>query len=145
MDDIFFVDDNNGWVVGEGIFRTAPALRTQTDTIFSFRFVCPDSTARDTVRFRNVNWFTSPWTATITGADAAMFSISNGPIPATIGSCANQDVIVTYRPTTRSAHSAMLSTARYHTVRSARRTAIRTDGKSGGHAGDVHSAGRAAP
>lgn len=109
MDDIFFVDDNNGWVVGEGIFRTAPALRTQTDTIFSFRFVCPDSTARDTVRFRNVNWFTSPWTATITGTDAAMFSITNGPLPATIGSCANQDVIVTYRPSTRSAHSAMLA------------------------------------
>ncbi len=108
-DDIFFVDDNNGWVVGDGIFRTAPALRTQSDSTFRFSFVCPDSTGRDTVRVRNVNWFSSPISASIIGPDAAMFSIANGPIPTTIGSCALQDVIVTYRPSTRGSHTASLA------------------------------------
>lgn len=107
-DDIFFVDNNNGWVVGQGIFRTAPALRTQTDSILRFQSVCPDSTAHDTVRFRNVNWFSSPWTATIIGPDAAMFSIANAPLATTIGSCSNQNIVVQYRPTTRTAHSAAL-------------------------------------
>lgn len=107
-DDIFFVDDDNGWVAGQGLFRTAPALRTQTDTIVRFLSVCPDSTARDTVRFRNVNWFASPWTATIAGPDAGMFSIANAPLATTIGSCANQNVIVQYRPTSRASHSAAL-------------------------------------
>ncbi|MFM8771931.1 MAG: hypothetical protein ACKOE4_07940 [Candidatus Kapaibacterium sp.] len=108
-DDIFFLDGNNGWVVGEGIFRTAPALRTQSDSTFRFSFVCPDSTGRDTVRVRNVNWFSSPISASIIGPDATMFSIANGPIPTSIGSCAFQDLIVTYRPTTRGAHTATLA------------------------------------
>lgn len=109
MDDIFFVDDNNGWVVGKGIFRTAPALRTQSDSLLRFRFICPDSTGRDTVQLRNINWFASPWTASIIGPDASMFSIANALLSTTIGSCTTQNVVVTYKPTTSAFHSATLA------------------------------------
>ena len=109
MDDVFFVDDNNGWVVGDGIFRTAPALRTQSDSTLRFRLVCADSTGLDTVRVQNVNWFTSPWTAAIIGTDASMFSIANAPLSATIGTCEFRNIIVRYRPTTPASHSATLA------------------------------------
>ena len=107
-DDIFFIDDNNGWVVGNGIFRTAPALRTQSDTIIKFMGVCADSVVRDTVRFRNRNWFSSPWTVTLGGTDAAQFRIVNAPISATISSCDSLSVIVEYRPNIQGPHYATI-------------------------------------
>ena len=107
-DDIFFVDDNNGWVVGGGIFRTAPALRTQSDTVVKFVGVCPDSVARDTIRFRNRNWFSSLWSVTLNGVDAAQFRIVNTPIAATISSCDSLAVIVEYRPNQQGPHYATI-------------------------------------
>jgi photosystem II stability/assembly factor-like uncharacterized protein len=107
-DDIFFIDDNNGWVVGAGIFRTAKALRTQTDTLLKYTGVCPDSSARDTVRFRNRNWFSSPWSVVINGTDASQFRIVNTPIAASISSCDSLGVIVEYKPNAQGPHYATL-------------------------------------
>ncbi|MBU3698886.1 MAG: choice-of-anchor D domain-containing protein [Candidatus Kapabacteria bacterium] len=109
LDDVFFIDDNNGWVVGDGIFRTAPALRTQSDSALQFRLVCSDSAGIDTVRVQNVNWFASPWSASIIGTDAAMFSIANAPLSATIGTCEFRNIVVRYKPTTRTTHTAVLA------------------------------------
>lgn len=107
LDDVFFQNDTTGWVVGNGVFRTASPLRRASDSILAFRGVCPDSTRRDTVRVTNINWLSSPWTATIIGADAAHFRIVN-TLPAQLGSCSFGDVIVEYKPLTRAAHNATL-------------------------------------
>ncbi len=107
LDDVFFQNDTTGWIVGEGVFRTASPLRKASDSLLAFRGVCPDSAQRDTVRVTNVNWFSSPWSATIIGPDAVHFRIVN-TLPASIGSCATGDVIVEYRPRTRAAHNATL-------------------------------------
>lgn len=107
LDDVFFQNDTTGWVVGNGVFRTASPLRTVSDSLLAFRGVCPDSTKRDTVRVTNINWLSSPWTATIIGADAAHFRIVN-TLPAQLGSCSFGDIIVEYKPLTRAAHNATL-------------------------------------
>lgn len=109
LDDIFFVDDNNGWVTGDGLFRTAPALRTQSDSVLKYTGVCPDSIGKDTVTFENLNWFDSPWSATIGGTDASQFRIANAPLAATITSCTKKQVIVEYRPTAQGPHYATLN------------------------------------
>jgi len=109
MDDIFFLNDNDGWVAGAGLFRTAPPQRTQNKNLMRFMGVCPESAKRDTVLVRNINWFASPWTATITGPDAANFSIVNAPLTTTIASCTPQPVIVEYRPVSAGAHNATLT------------------------------------
>ncbi len=109
MDDIFFLNNSDGWVVGDGVFRTAPALRIQSDTSLVFRNVCPDQTKRDTVTVQNLNWFASPWSATITGPDAANFRIVNAPLTANIGSCTPQQVIIEYRPRSAGTHTATLA------------------------------------
>ena len=107
LDDVFFQNDTTGWVVGEGVFRTASPLRRASDSLLAFRGVCPDSVKRDTVRVTNINWFSSPWTALITGADAAHFRIVN-TLPANLASCGAGDIIVEYKPLTRAAHNATL-------------------------------------
>lgn len=109
MDDIFFLNNNDGWVAGVGLFRTAPPQRTQNKILMRFNSVCPDSAKRDTVSVRNINWFASPWTAVISGPDAANFRIVNAPISATIASCTQQPVIVEYRPLSAGAHNAVLT------------------------------------
>jgi photosystem II stability/assembly factor-like uncharacterized protein len=107
-DDIFFVDDNNGWVVGQGIFRTAKALRTQSDALLKFAGVCPDSVARDTVVFGNRSWFSSPVSIVLNGVDATQFRIANAPTAAAISSCDSLRVVVEYRPTTAGPHTATI-------------------------------------
>lgn len=106
-DDILFLNANTGWVVGAGVFRLAPPKRTQSDTVLAFSFVCPDSTARDTVTFRNLNFFSSPWTATIIGTDADLFRISSS-VPAMISSCQSLPIIVEYTARRAGAHTAVL-------------------------------------
>ena len=107
-DDILFLNSTTGWVVGDGLFRTAAALRTQSDSLLRFIDVCPDSARRDTVTVRNVNWFASPWTATITGPDAANFRVVNAPLSTNIASCTPQPVIIEYKPLAAGVHNATL-------------------------------------
>ncbi|MBC8124115.1 MAG: hypothetical protein H7X70_00145 [Candidatus Kapabacteria bacterium] len=107
-DDIMFMNSTTGWVVGDGVFRMAPALRTQSDSVLRFIDVCPDSVRRDTVMVRNINWFASPWTATITGTDAANFRVVNAPLSTNIASCTPQPVIVEYKPLAAGTHNAIL-------------------------------------
>ncbi|MDZ4745434.1 MAG: choice-of-anchor D domain-containing protein [bacterium] len=107
VDDITFLDASTGWVVGDGIFRLAPPKRTQSDTSFTFSLVCPDSTVRDTVLIRNLNFFSSTWTATIVGTDADLFRIVS-TLPPSIASCATIPIIVEYTARRSGTHSAIL-------------------------------------
>lgn len=109
MDDIFFQSDTFGWVVGRGIFYTAPPLRTQSKQQLVFKATCPGQSSRDTVLIRNINWFTSPWAATINGVNAANFRVINAPLSPSIASCTPQPIIVEYTPLTAGVHTALLT------------------------------------
>lgn len=108
LDDIFFIDDSTGWVVGDGVYRLAPPLRTVSDSALVFAGVCPDSTMRDTIRVRNINFFASPWSMTITGPDADLFRIDTPVLP-TISGCANLPVIIEYSARRPGLHTAVLT------------------------------------
>lgn len=109
MDDIFFLNDSTGWVGGAGgMYRYARPLRKASDSLLVFTGVCPDSTAKDTVFFENINFNGSPVSYTITGPDAAQFSILNGPLPNVINSCAKHTVIIGYKATLPGVRTAQL-------------------------------------
>jgi photosystem II stability/assembly factor-like uncharacterized protein len=107
-DDIFFLNDSTGWVVGDGIYRYTRARRALSDSTMVFPDVCADSTMMDTVYITNQNFGTSAFTAQITGADAALFTIANGPLPAILPSCAAMPIVVRYSARQQGAHTAQL-------------------------------------
>jgi len=108
LDDIFFINDSTGWVVGDGVYRLAPPLRTVSDSALVFAGVCPDSTMRDTIRVRNINFFASPWSMTISGPDADLFKIGTAALP-TISGCADLPVIIEYSARRPGLHTAILT------------------------------------
>lgn len=107
MDDIFFINDSTGWVVGEGLFYLAPPRRTQTDSMLEFLGSCPDSTLRDTVWVTNENFNESEWTIELVGTDAWMYRVAN-IIPKPLTSCSPVPIVVEYRAVAPGRHTAQM-------------------------------------
>lgn len=107
LDDIFFLNDSTGWVVGDGLFYLAPPRRTQTDSLLEFLGACPDSTVRDTVWVTNENFTESPWTIELTGTDAWMYRVAN-VIPKPLPACTPVPVIVEYKAVAPGNHPAQM-------------------------------------
>lgn len=107
MDDIFFINDSTGWVVGDGLFYLDRAKRTVTDSALEFLGACPDSTLRDTVWVTNENFLESPWTIELVGDDAWMYRVAN-VVPKPMPACSNIPVIVEYKANLGGRHSAQM-------------------------------------
>jgi photosystem II stability/assembly factor-like uncharacterized protein len=98
MDDITFLNDTTGWVVGRGIFRLAPARRILSDTVLDFLGACPNSSVFDTVWVTNENFEPSDWSIELKGTDAWMYRVAN-VIPQPLPACSRAMVVVEYKPT----------------------------------------------
>lgn len=59
FDDIFFINDTTGWVVGDGIYKSATALTNSKTIIKDTTFFCEGETVKITAdsTFRNQRWF----------------------------------------------------------------------------------------
>ncbi len=96
MDDVFFLNDSTGWVVGEGVYYLAKPLRELSDSVLLFLGACPDSNLYDTVYVNNVNFSSSPWSIELVGEHAWMYRVVN-VIPDPLPACSRTRVIVEYR------------------------------------------------
>lgn len=105
MDDITFINDTTGWVVGKGLFHLAPPLRTTSDSLLVFSSTCPDSSRFDTVWVENVNFNASPWRSKFVGPEEYMFRVVN-ILPPIMPSCSRIPVIIEYRALQPGAHNA---------------------------------------
>lgn len=59
FDDIFFINDTTGWVVGDGIYKSATALTNSKTIIKDTTFFCEGETVKIVAdsTFRNQRWF----------------------------------------------------------------------------------------
>lgn len=105
MDDITFINDTTGWVVGKGLFHLAPPLRTTSDSLLVFTSTCPDSSRFDTVWVENINFNASPWESRFVGPEEYMFRVVN-ILPPIMPSCSRIPVIIEYRALEAGAHNA---------------------------------------
>ena len=107
MDDIFFLNETTGWVVGDGIFRLAPPKRTVSDSALYFTAVCPDSSRFDTIWVENINFFDSPWDLRFVGPEEYLFRVANA-VPNPLPACTRVMVLVEYRALVPGSHTASL-------------------------------------
>jgi hypothetical protein len=96
MDDIWFINDSTGWVVGAGVYSMKPAKHVLTDTVLSFLNVCNEQKQRDTVYVLNENFYSSTVTGRIAGPDADLFTIIAPTGTQTMGQCGEETYIIEY-------------------------------------------------
>lgn len=56
LDDLWFVDDTTGWLVGEGVYKLAPSKQTFSKDKISFGEICIPSNKNDTVWIKNYSF-----------------------------------------------------------------------------------------
>lgn len=110
LDDIWMIDDTTGFVVGQGIYRYARALRTANKTTVDFGALCPPAVRYDTLYLRNRSWEGINVRLSVGGSHATSFAIVQPTTqPAGIASCDSLMVIVRYQPTSDGVHTATLT------------------------------------
>lgn len=75
LDDIWFISPNNGWVVGQGIYRLSPPSARVYPESLSFGDVCIGDFPLDTVWVRNLSFYESIAQFYISGPNASDFEI----------------------------------------------------------------------
>jgi len=108
MDDIWFINDSTGWVVGAGVYSMKPPKHELSDTVLSFLDVCNEQKKRDTVFVRNKNFYNSTVTGRIAGPDADLFTIIAPTGTQTMGQCGEVAYIIEYAAMRPGAASASL-------------------------------------
>lgn len=96
MDDIWFINDSTGWVVGAGVYSLKPPKHELSDTLLSYLDVCNEQKKRDTVYVRNKNFYNSTVTGRIAGPDADLFTIIAPTGTQTMGQCGEVAYIIEY-------------------------------------------------
>lgn len=98
LDDMWFVNDTTGWVVGQGVYKYLwPPYQLKRDTL-SFGNVCIPDTRTDTFLVYNRHSQNVQASISLGGADADQFQIVS-PLSVPIAACDSTRVIVRFRPT----------------------------------------------
>ncbi len=108
LDDLWFINDTLGWVVGQGVWRLAPPERRfETDTL-SFPTVCIPGNAELTVRLENRSFNPVGVELRIEGADSAAFQLRGIPPAAVLQSCSWTPIVVRFAPSRAGSFAAVL-------------------------------------
>jgi len=100
LDDMYFFSDNDGWAVGQGVYKLAPSTQIVTKNCLEFPETCINSPRLDTFSIKNFS--NSQITASyfLTGANSSEFAVITPAMQTfNINPCDSQKVIVQFNPT----------------------------------------------
>ncbi len=102
LDDMWFVDANTAWAVGEGVYKLSPPTQIATKNALPFIETCIDEPRFDSLYVKNFsNSFVSA-TYFLTGANSAEFSVVQPTLQTfSIGTCDSQLVVVKFSPVSK--------------------------------------------
>ncbi|MDW8225229.1 MAG: YCF48-related protein, partial [Bacteroidota bacterium] len=108
LDDIWFVNDTLGWVVGQGVWRYGPPERRfERDTVV-FPDVCIPGSAELLIRLENRSFTQSAVSLSFSGTDASAFRLGNFPPNAVLPLCSWTPIPLRFEPTRTGLHRAQL-------------------------------------
>lgn len=108
LDDLWFISENNGWVVGEGIYKLSNPVGLLNKSVLNFGDVCIGKIKFDTLWFSNVNFNDATISLSLTGNTQEFFIISPGN-SAFVQSCDSVRIIVAFKPRNNGLSTANLS------------------------------------
>lgn len=109
LDDMYFTDANHGWVVGQGVYKLAPAKQDLSKNTMNFKETCLRYPRYDTLYVRNMNFIGTSGSYTLTGPDFADFTVLQPSPNFTLQSCDSEKVVVKFNPSTAGIKNAILT------------------------------------
>ncbi len=107
LDDIWFINENNGWVVGEGIYKLSPPIGRVSRTILNFGETCVGKAKFDTLYFSNINFNDATISLSLTG-NTEDFQILSPGTTGYVQSCDSIRIIVMFLPKSNGGKNATL-------------------------------------
>lgn len=108
LDDLWFINENDGWVVGEGVYKLSEPTGVAKPTSVNFGNVCIGQKALDTIWFTNYNFndATIFLSLSTTNSDFKIESPGNAGL---VQSCDSIMIIISFAPKTTDIASATLT------------------------------------
>ncbi len=111
LDDIWFTSQNQGWVVGQGVYKLSSGTQKISKTQVDFGDGCINAPRKDTLFLYNYNFNTVSASWQLQGTDPAAFTILEPAVNFTLQSCMPQRIIVEFNPSTPGIKTANLRIA----------------------------------
>ncbi len=110
LDDVWFINDTTGFVVGNGVYRYSPAVRSISKNVMDFGSMCFPGTKYDTLWVRNRSFNGTSATWSISGLDFQHYSVLQ-PLSTNFGisSCDSTMIVVRFQPKSTGAKSITLN------------------------------------
>ncbi|MCX7879565.1 MAG: choice-of-anchor D domain-containing protein [Ignavibacteria bacterium] len=96
LDDLWFIDENRGWVVGQGIYRLAKPMSKISKRVVDFGRVCLGQKKFDTIWVGNINFNDTHIRLNLSGSSD--FQIVTPGTSAYIQSCDSIFIVVSFAP-----------------------------------------------
>ncbi len=101
LDDVFFINDTTGFVVGSGIFRLVPSSRTISKNTIDFGTFCIPGSKVELVSASNSSFSDVSISVTLlTNEDNSFMIVNDNQQPFQIGKCEQRSVGILFAPTT---------------------------------------------
>lgn len=110
LDDLWFISENNGWVVGEGIYKLSNPVGLLNKSILNFGDACIGKSKFDTLWFFNVNFNDATISLSLTG-NTQEFSVVSPGSSAFVQSCDSVRIIIAFKPKSSGVRTATLDIA----------------------------------
>lgn len=107
LDDLWFIDENNGWVVGEGVFKLSNPIGTVNKNSLNFSESCVGSRKYDTIWIKNLNFSDVSVGLSLNSASNEFEIVSPGST-GYIQSCDSMRIIISFYPKTSGNKNATL-------------------------------------